>query len=138
MTGRKLYCRYTTDLGTVHPSQMLLSDYHKQMGAGQVNATKLLNAINGKGTQVKFPNLYVPLDGNVTVTPGNYFIDGEQLTYTVTIDDTTVATATAEGNKLVVKGTKAGATTAKIATSNDETQTFRITVRKGANGNGWL
>ena len=108
------------------------------MGAGQVNATKLLNAIRGKGTQVKFPNLYVPLDGNVTVTPGNYFINGEQLTYTVTIDDTTVATATAEGNKLVVKGTKAGATTAKIATSNGETQTFRITVRKGANGNGWL
>lgn len=138
MTGRKLYCRYTTDLGTVHPSQMLLSDYHKQMGAGQVNATKLLNAISGKGTQVKFPNLYVPLDGNVTVTPGNYFINGEQLTYTVTIDDTTVATATVEGNKLVVKGTKAGATTAKIATSNGETQTFRITVRKGANGNGWL
>ena len=56
----------------------------------------------------------------------------------MTIDDTTVATATAEGNKLVVKGTKAGATTAKIATSNGETQTFRITVRKGANDNGWL
>lgn len=138
MTGRKLYCRYTSDLGTVHPRQMLLSEYNQQMGAGQVNAAKLLNAINGRGTQVKFPNLYVPLDGNVTTVPGNYFVGGEKLTYTVAIDDTTVAMATQEDGKLTVKGVKAGATTATITASNGEKQAFSITVRKGANDNGWL
>lgn len=138
MTGRKLYYRYTSDLGLAHPRQMILSEYRSQMGTGQVNAAKLLNAIAGAGTQVAFPNLYVPLEGQVTVIPGNYFLSGEQLTYTVSIDDPTVASSAIDGNKLVVKGLKTGATEASVTASNGEKQTFRITVRKGADGNGWL
>ncbi|MDE5708545.1 MAG: S8 family serine peptidase, partial [Alistipes sp.] len=138
LVGRKLYYRYTSDLGLAHPRQMILSEYRGQMGVGQVNATKLLNAIAGTGTQVTFPNLYVPLEGKVVAIPGNYFLNGEQLTYTVTIDDPTVASSTIDGNKLVVSGLKTGSTSASITSSNGEKQTFRITVRKGADGNGWL
>ncbi|MDE6375267.1 MAG: S8 family serine peptidase, partial [Alistipes sp.] len=82
LVGRKLYYRYTSDLGLAHPRQMILSEYRGQMGVGQVNATKLLNAIAGTGTQVTFPTLYVPLEGKVVAIPGNYFLNGEQLTYT--------------------------------------------------------
>ncbi|MDE5691588.1 MAG: S8 family serine peptidase [Alistipes sp.] len=138
LTGQKLYYRYTSDLGLAHPRQMILSEYRNRMGVGQVNAAKLLNAIAGNGTQVAFPNLYVPLEGTVTTIPGNYFLNGEQLTYTMDIEDQTVASWTLEGNKLAVKGLKTGSTGATVTASNGEKQTFRITVRKGAGSNGWL
>ena len=40
--------------------------------------------------------------------------------------------------KLTVKGLKSGTTKASITSSGNETHTFNITVRKVANGNGWL
>lgn len=138
MTGRKTYYRYVTDLGLSHPRQMVLSDFRGKMGSGQVNAAKLLNAIAGSGVPLAFPHLYVPLNGTVTAIPANYFAEGAQLTYTVTIADTSVASATQEGGKLVVKGLKAGATAAAITASNGEKQEFNIVVRQGADGNGWL
>lgn len=138
MTGRKLYYRYTAELELSHPRQMILSDFRGQMGSGQVNAVKLLNAIAGNGTQLKFPNLYIPLGSSVSTIPANYFLGGEELTYTVAIEDGTVASATQEGNKLVVNGLKTGSTGATITASNGEKHAFTITVRKGANENGWL
>ena len=74
----------------------------------------------------------------VTAIPANYFLGGETMTYTVSISDTTVATASIEGRKLTVKGLKSGTTKASITSSGNETHTFNITVRKVANGNGWL
>ncbi|MCM1150737.1 MAG: S8 family serine peptidase [Alistipes sp.] len=138
MTGRKTYYRYVTDLELSHPRQMLLSEFRGKMGSGQVNAAKLLNAIAGNGTQMTFPHLYVPLGGDVTAIPANYFLGGEGLTYTVTIADTTVATATMDGAKLTVRGLRAGTTAASVAASNGEKQEFNIVVRAGADGNGWL
>ena len=64
-----------------------------------------------------------------------YFVDGENLTYTVTIADTTIATCEESGDKLLFKGLKSGATTATIKTSNGKEQSFSITIRKS---NGWL
>lgn len=138
MSGMKLYYRYVADVGLNQPMQLNKSNYRGQMGVGQVNAAKLLNAVAGNGTQVSFPNLYINLGGEVTAIPANYFLGGETMTYTVSISDTTVATASIEGRKLTVKGLKSGTTKASITSSGNETHTFNITVRKVANGNGWL
>ncbi len=138
LSGKKLYCRYASDLGLTRPMQMLLSSYRGQMGSGQVNAVKLLNAISGKGTPLKFPNLYVPAGSSVTAIPANYFLEGEQLTYTVSVADPSVASVSIEEGKLIVSGTKVGSTAAAITASNGQTHDFTITVRKNANGNGWL
>lgn len=138
MSGMKLYYRYVADVGLNQPMQLNKSNYRGQMGAGQANAAKLLNAVAGNGTQVSFPNLYINLGGEVTAIPANYFLGGETMTYTVSISDTTVATASVEGRKLTVKGLRSGTTKASITSSGNETHTFNITVRKVANGNGWL
>lgn len=138
MSGMKLYYRYVADVGLNQPMQLNKSNYRGQMGVGQANAAKLLNAVAGNGTQVSFPNLYINLGGKVTAIPANYFLGGETMTYTVSISDTTVATASVEGRKLTVKGLRSGTTKASITSSGNETHTFNITVRKVANGNGWL
>ena len=138
MSGMKLYYRYVADVGLNQPMQLNKSNYRGQMGAGQANAANLLTAVAGNGTQVSFPNLYINLGGEVTAIPANYFLGGETMTYTVSISDTTVATASVEGRKLTVKGLRSGTTKASITSSGNETHTFNITVRKVANGNGWL
>lgn len=138
MTGAKTYYRYVSEVGLNQAMQLNMSDYRGQMGVGQVNAAKLLEAIAGSGRQISFPNLYVPLDGTVTAVPADYFVDGERLTYTVSVDDPSVASAVMDGKKLYVEGLKSGSTPASISADNGQTHTFNITVRKSANGNGWL
>ena len=138
MTGLKNYYRYVAEVGLNQPMQLTLANYRNQMGVGQVNAARLLNAVSGNGKQVSFPNLYISLGKEVKAIPANYFLGGETLTYTVSIADTAVATASMEGAKLTVKGLKAGTTRASITSSKGETHNFNITVRKSANGNGWL
>lgn len=138
MKGNKFYYRYVAEVGLNQPMQLTLSDYRGQMGVGQVNATRLLNALDGKGKPITFPNLYIAFESEQTVIPANYFVGGEQLTYTVTVSDTSVASAVMNGRLLKVKGLKVGTTTASIQASNGVTHAFNITVRKSANGNGWL
>ena len=46
-------------------------------------------------------------------------------------------TVTFENGLLTVKGLKEGSTHASIS-AGSQTQSFNITVRKSANGNGWL
>ena len=126
-------------MGLTHPTHLQLSDYAgNRMGAGQVNAARLLDAIGQNGRQMTFPNLYIPLEGEVTAIPANYFLGGETLSYTVKIDDESVASASMDGSRLTVRGLKSGVTKASITASNNETQTFNITVRKSASGDGWL
>lgn len=137
ITGTKFYYRYAYDMGLTNPTQMMLTNYTGKMGTGQVNARQLLDAVAQGGVQMRFPNLYIPLEGSVTERPAVYFLDGEQLTYTVQIDDGSIATATLENGLLTVKGLKEGSTHASIS-AGGQTQSFNITVRKSANGNGWL
>ena len=137
-TGAKTYSRYVADIGPIQPMQINLNAYRGQMGAGQVNADALLAAIEGAGRELTFPNLYIAQNGTVAVAPSRYFVDGEALTYNVTIDNVAVATVATEGSKLLFKGVGEGSTTARIVASNGTTQSFTITVRRGANSNGWL
>lgn len=137
-TGAKTYSRYVADIGPIQPMQINLNAYRGQMGAGQVNADALLAAIEGAGRELSFPNLYIDQNGTVAVVPSRYFVGGEVLTYNVTIDNVAVATVATEGSKLLFKGVGEGSTTARIVASNGKSFDFTITVRRGANSNGWL
>jgi hypothetical protein len=134
----KQYYKFVTDLGKMHLSSMDLRNYRGKMGNGQVDAYEFLNAIAGAGRPMTFPNVFVALDGQTTVAPALYFENGASESYTVTIEDTSVASCSAEGKNLVFKGLKAGQTPATVKAGSGKSFDFIITVREGANGNGWL
>ena len=138
LTGTKTYYRYVADVGKNQKMQMSLGSYRNQMGVGQVNAERLLKAIEGNGRPIQFPNLYVALGREVTVIPANYFKDSEGLTYTVQIADTSIASYSVDGAKMKVQGLNEGATQATITASDGTSQSFVITVREGASDKGWL
>lgn len=137
MKGYKNYYRYVADIGVLQPMQMPLAPFKNEMGSGQVNASKFLAAIGGEeaGVKMHFPNLVIKAEDTIAVNPALYFVDGENLTYIVTIEDTHIATHKAEGANLVFSGLRVGSTKATIKASNGEIQNFTITVRKGS---GWL
>ena len=137
MRGSKYFCRYVADIGDIQPNTLSLVPFKGQMGAGQVNAAKFLAAIGGEGAGVAmhFPNVLVKVGGVAAYAPAMYFVDGENLTYEVTIADASVATSAQKDGKIVFSGLKSGATTASITASNGENHSFNITVRKS---DGWL
>lgn len=137
-TGMKTYCRYTADLGPMRPMQMDLANYRDGMGAGQVDAAAFLRKIAEGGVAMRFPNIVVAPNTVKVVLPARYFEQGEKLTYTVSIEDTTVAGCSQLQDKLYFQGLKVGSTKAVITASNGESQSFVITVRQSTNQNGWL
>ncbi len=141
LTGDKKYYHYVTDLGKTYPRILELSQYAGKSG-GLVNADKLLAAVENEsaGTAVSFPNIYLGIgeENKVIETPARYFVNGESLTYTLTIENTAIASGKIENGKAVFTGLAEGATPASIKASNGETHSFNITVRKSANGSGWL
>ena len=134
MTGTKQYKKYVIDLFESAPMMSLdMNAFRGKMGSGQVNAYGLLKAIEGSGVDMTFPNLYVAVGGQTTAVPSMY-MDGNS--FTVTVNDSSVATAQIVDGKMIVKGLKAGQTEASVTGSR--TDKFVITVREGANGNSWL
>ena len=134
MTGVKQYKRYVADLLESSPMHSMdMKDFKGGMGHGQINAYALLKAVEGAGVEMTFPNLYVAVGGQTTVSPSMYM---EGNAFTVSVADSSVATAEVVNGMVVVKGLKAGQTTASITGSR--TDKFVITVRENANGNGWL
>ena len=137
MVGEKFYKRYVADIGPLQPMKMDLSLYKGQMGAGQVDAAALLAEIEGVGVPMRFPNIYVGQGEKFAIKPAKYFVDGADKTYSVTIQDGTIATCVMEGDKLIFEGVKSGMTSA-VLVADGEQHTFTITVRKGAGSNGWM
>ncbi len=134
MTGTKQYKKYVIDLFESAPMMSFdMNAFRGKMGYGQVNAYGLLKAVEGSGVDMTFPNLYVAVGGQTTALPSMY-MDGNS--FTVSVNDTSVATAEIVGGKMIVKGLKSGQTEASVTGSR--TDRFIITVREGANGNGWL
>ena len=133
----KQFYKFVTDLSEVHLSSMNLKDYRGKMGSGQVDAHAFLQAIAGVGVDMTFPNLFIALDGQVTIAPAMYFKNGGK-NFEVTISDSSVAAYAVEGSKLVFFGEKEGQTSAVIKSDSGESFTFTITVRKSAASNGWL
>lgn len=137
MTGYKLYSRYVADVGPIQPMQMPLAPFKGQMGTGQVNAAKFLAAIEGSNaaTDMHFPNIVIKVGESVAVAPAIYFLNGENLSYQVTIVDSNIVTHKSEGNKIIFSGLRSGTTKATIKASNGIEHEFNITVRKS---DGWL
>jgi len=133
----KQFYKFVADLSEIHLSSMNLNDYRGKMGSGQVDAHAFLQAIAGVGVDMTFPNLFIALDGQVTIAPAMYFKNGGKK-FEVTISDSSVAAYAAEGSKLVFFGEKEGQTSAVIKSDAGESFTFTITVRKSAASNGWL
>lgn len=136
----KYYYKYVVDLGHNHFKEMPLGDYKDKMGSGLVNAAALLDAVaaEGNGTPMTFPNIYVAKGGNTVVNPMMYFKNGEDLTYSVTINDESIASWSKDDkSRLVFTGVAEGQTTAVI-TAGTTTQSFVITVRASATDAGWL
>ena len=134
MTGTKTYSRYVIDLEESSPLMTLpMNSFKGKMGSGQINAAALLDAIRGAGRDMSFPNIYVSVGGQTTSVPSMY-MDGTS--FSVKVADTSVATAEIVDGKMIVKGLKEGQTEAQVTGSR--TDSFVITVRESANGNGWL
>ena len=134
----KQFYKFVTDLSQVHLSSMNLNNYKGKMGHGQVDAYAFLQAIAGAGSDMTFPNVYVAVGGTSTLVPSMYFKNGDALTYTVTIENGSIASFESVNGKLVFKGLANGQTAASVKASNGETASFVITVRNSAAGNGWL
>lgn len=145
----KLYYKYQSEVNFTQPQTMTMASYAGKMGYGLVNADAFLDAIADGGVDMVFPNLYVQTKGSVTVAP-SYYLDGDS--YSVTVDDPSVATVAVKGSgssggasvsgagasdMLVFYGLSSGSTTARI-TSGSTTQEFVITVRNNTDGSGWL
>jgi subtilisin family serine protease len=134
----KQFYKFVADLSQVHLSSMNLNNYKGKMGHGQVDAYAFLQAIAGAGSDMTFPNVYVAVGGTSTLVPSMYFKNGDALTYTVTIENGSIASCESVNGKFVFKGLANGQTAASVKASNGETASFVITVRNSAAGNGWL
>lgn len=120
------------------PTQIELSKYIGKMGTGVVNAGMLLSSIEGNGSDMKVPNVYVAEGSKSLINLAYYFVNGENLTYTCTSSDAAIATVTVNGTIMEVSGVKTGATRIAVKVSNGTEQTITVTVRKNANDNGWM
>ncbi len=131
----KLYYYNHTSFGA--PATLMnLIDRKGKMGK-LADAGQLLAAIDGAGSDMKVPNVYVATGKAATIDLARYFVKGEELTYTCTGANEGVAKTTVTGTLLKVEGVADGSTTATIQAGN-LSQTITITVRKNAGSNGWL
>ena len=119
-------------------TQVNLSAYIGKMGTGVADAGMLLNNIEGSGSDMKVPNLYVAEGTKSSTNLAYFFVNGENLTYTCTSSDAAIATVTVNGTIMEVSGVKTGATRIAVKVSNGTEQTITVTVRKNANDNGWM
>lgn len=133
----KTYYRNRLSAGA-SPTRVELSKYIGKMGAGLVDAGMLLNNIEGSGSDMVVPNIYVAESATSTLDLAYYFVNGETLTYTCTSSDPAIATVTVSGTLMKVSGVKTGAARIVVKVSNGSEQTITVTVRKKANDNGWM
>ena len=134
ISGTKLYKKYVIDLGESSPMQSLpMNSFKGKMGYGQINAYAFLKAIEGAGVEMTFPNVFLDVDQQKVVNPSTYMAGAS---FSVKVDDESVATASVKDGKIIFTGVKEGQTTATV--TGGRTDSFVITVRKGAEGNGWL
>ena len=129
--GEKLYYMRHTSAGAT-PIKMNLADYRGKMGH-LIDAGALLKAIEGSGRDMRLPNLYLAPEESVTLKLDDYNIREAK---SATVANSTIAEVKLEGNALIIKAKSEGQTTLSVVA--DKTHTATITVRKGANDNGWL
>ncbi|MGN1225744.1 MAG: S8 family serine peptidase [Candidatus Cryptobacteroides sp.] len=133
----KYYYKWVSDLGENHYNSIDLNDYKGKMGAGQADAYAFLKAIEGAGVEMSFPNVLLRLGKEARYSPAKYFLNGENLSYEISIEDKSIADSKMEGNQVVFSGLKLGQTKANISAGNGQSFDFVITVKEEG-GQGWL
>lgn len=113
-----------------------LSKYKGKMGR-LVNAAALLRAVENGGSEMKLPNIYLAPGESKGMDLARFFINGDKLSYSVRSADTAIAVARVSGTHLTVDAVSEGFTTLDI-TVGGKKYSVMVTVRKGANGNGWM
>ena len=113
-----------------------LSQYKGKMGR-LVNAGALLRAIKDAGNEMKLPNIYLAPAESQEIDLARFFVGGESLTYSAKVADAGVATVSVDGSVMTVNGVAEGFTTIDI-TVDGQLYSVTVTVRNGANGNGWM
>ena len=113
-----------------------LSKYRGKMGR-LVNAAALLHAVKDGGHDMKLPNIYLAPAENQEIDLARFFVNGEALSYSATVADDAVAAVSVTGTTMTVIGVAEGFTTIDIA-AGGEVYTVIVTVRNGANSNGWM
>jgi hypothetical protein len=113
-----------------------LSKYKGKMGR-LVNAGALLRAVENGGHDMKLPNVYLAPTECREIDLARFFVGGERLSYAAKVADAGIATVSVSGTVLTVKGVAEGFTTIDI-TVDGKVYTVTVTVRDGANSNGWM
>ena len=119
-----------------YATKTALSQYRGKMGK-MVNAGKLLSAIENAGREMALPNVYVAPGKNVVLDLAKFFVNGENLAYSASVADSNIAAVAVNGTELAVNGVTEGFTTLTVI-AGDKSVTVAVTVRKGANNNGWM
>ena len=141
LTGKKLYHYLWKTMGDLCPTIVDLdSQYKGKMGTGVINAELLLKNIEDgqSGVPQKLTNVYVGVDAVKTIDVSHSFTGGENTTFTATCTDASIAELTVSGCRISIRGKAEGRTSFTVVSGSGETQTACITVRGGADGNGWL
>ena len=113
-----------------------LPKYKGKMGR-LVNAGALLRAIEGTGNEMRLPNIYLAPGEVQTIELARFFVGGEKLSYSAKVADSGIATCTVSGSRMTVTGIDEGFTTIKV-TVDGKVHDVQVTVRNGANSNGWM
>lgn len=134
----KTYYMNHTTVGA-SPEIVQLSKYIGKMGAGLIDAAKLLNKIKNKelSSDMKLPNVYVGIEKTVSLNLAAYFA-GQTEGYSCSVVNGSVASASVDGKTLIVKGLAAGSTSLTVTAADGTRQTVVVTVRKSAGNNGWM
>ena len=113
-----------------------LTGYKGKMGR-LVNAAELLKAIEGSGSEMRLPNIYITPGESTVIDLARYFKGGEKLAYSAVVADTAIAEATVAGTCMTVKGIAAGFTVIEVSVDGNVHHVM-VTVRSGAGSNGWM
>lgn len=129
--GEKLFYMRHNSAGAT-PVKMNLSDYCGKMGR-LVDAGSLLKAIDGRGRDMRLPNIYLAPGASVTLNLAEYnIVDAKS----ATVVDGAIADSHLSNNILTVTAKGEGQTSLTVVA--DKSYNVTITVREGANDNGWL
>lgn len=134
MYGTKEYRKYVVELGNTQPRRMSLDSYRGKMAAGQVNVEAFLKAVEGAGSPLSFPNVYVGKGKTVTVDAHLYFDSLAGLS--VSVDDASVVSTSVSNGKVQFIGVKEGTTKATV-TAGSQRYTVSVIVR-GNGSQGWM
>ena len=90
----------------------LSTDYAGNMGSGIIDAVKLLDLVEGKenGVALSVPNIYLRPGEKKTQAVHRFFDNGENLSYTVSVENPDIAEVSVSGSEVTVKGLAKGST----------------------------